>query len=944
MAFSNIISVSVYLTLIYMFSKRNITLSAKVSLCAMLMLLTASVASASVAGNFGFTDVGDSYVTSSSTNNLALEVVIPDGINGNTPDLLLKAGGTAFYSGDALVPFPILGSVTGVGYKEDGTGGFQGTEPVVRDLDADGVWTAGGDTIIDGSAPAAGTPIYTTKDGDWSDLYFYDAAGGGAWAAGTDMIFSDDGTIVHDSGLDTLIAGGNVNDAFSLSTVPASWNFGFYDAVNADAYNGTADWIGIDDDGDLVLTTAADTLVIDGTDALPGAGAALYSIGIADNVCSDNIVMASATCVYTDTDGTPCDGTQGSGADIVGVGCEVGGDTLIAGVSNWATNKGTLDATTDWFTENVAGPFTYSAAADTLIDGVAPGAGTLISSSKDSDWANMYFHYFAPAAPWDPINDLVFLDDGNVYYDTGGFTADVLEAGVAVTTQPGTLTEPGNWNLWFSDAVNSNAYDDNVDWIGVDAGGTGTYSASADDDVYTTGGLVNLDLLTNFIPDCDGIGVGTQACLHTGGGTIDATKSILVDEGNDQGAAPNGVVDEATDQLNDIEIQNDGTAPITDLTAVNVWADGGDDTFDAGPGDDIFLGAATWDAADSWDLNALVYPITAGGIKLFVSIDINSNPTHGQTFILALPQNGVTVASTNDGPTDADASPGATNNTKTTYNTASSGGGGSSGGSSYECGNNNVDEGETCDDGGRTSGDGCNAYCELEEGYVWDAASEEAVIPTEEETTTEEIPVDAEAVTEEDLPAEEVADVSDNFSDYDATHWAAEYIAKLYNAGIMSGPGDGTFGVAVGTTRAEIVKIALLANGIEVPASVDEAPFLDTPIGEWYAPYVAKAAELGIVSGYGDGNFRPGNTVNRAEALKILLLAKGVDLEGYDLSSATSFSDVSESIWYAVYVAYGVDMGLVEGYDDGTFRAINDILRAEIAKLTVVIMLLDLEV
>ncbi|MFC1647528.1 S-layer homology domain-containing protein [Patescibacteria group bacterium] len=65
-------------------------------------------------------------------------------------------------------------------------------------------------------------------------------------------------------------------------------------------------------------------------------------------------------------------------------------------------------------------------------------------------------------------------------------------------------------------------------------------------------------------------------------------------------------------------------------------------------------------------------------------------------------------------------------------------------------------------------------------------------------------------------------------------------------------------------------------------------------------------------------------------------------LTGYDTSSATSFSDVTEDLWFAVYVAYAVDNALVEGYADGTFKGGNDILRAEIAKLTVLIMLLEM--
>jgi len=45
--------------------------------------------------------------------------------------------------------------------------------------------------------------------------------------------------------------------------------------------------------------------------------------------------------------------------------------------------------------------------------------------------------------------------------------------------------------------------------------------------------------------------------------------------------------------------------------------------------------------------------------------------------------------------------------------------------------------------------------------------------------------------------------------------------------------------------------------------------FPDVKIGEWFAKYVAYAKENAIVAGYGDGNFRPGNFITRAEASKV---------------------------------------------------------------------------
>ncbi|MFA5946832.1 MAG: hypothetical protein WC813_02295 [Patescibacteria group bacterium] len=87
-----------------------------------------------------------------ATNILVLDVGIPDAWNGTayTADIVKKAGSATFFQGNVLSIFTALGSVNGVGYKEDGTGGFQGTEQVVRDLDADSVYTSAADTLVDG--------------------------------------------------------------------------------------------------------------------------------------------------------------------------------------------------------------------------------------------------------------------------------------------------------------------------------------------------------------------------------------------------------------------------------------------------------------------------------------------------------------------------------------------------------------------------------------------------------------------------------------------------------------------------------------------------------------------------------------------------------------------------------------------------------------------------
>lgn len=85
----------------------------------------------------------------------------------------------------------------------------------------------------------------------------------------------------------------------------------------------------------------------------------------------------------------------------------------------------------------------------------------------------------------------------------------------------------------------------------------------------------------------------------------------------------------------------------------------------------------------------------------------------------------------------------------------------------------------------------------------------------------------------------------------------------------------------------------------------------------------------GIVGGYSDGTFKPNANINRAEFLKIILeaMAMPIDLEG-----GNCFKDVKDG-WFAPYVCWAADSGIVGGYKDGTFKPEQNITFAEASKI-----------
>ncbi len=97
--------------------------------------------------------------------------------------------------------------------------------------------------------------------------------------------------------------------------------------------------------------------------------------------------------------------------------------------------------------------------------------------------------------------------------------------------------------------------------------------------------------------------------------------------------------------------------------------------------------------------------------------------------------------------------------------------------------------------------------------------------------------------------------------------------------------------------------------------------------------------ENGIVEGYDDGSYKPDNQINRAEFMKIVMEKFYDDVTEEE---ADCFEDV-EREWYAPYVCLGKSKGIVSGYDDGAFRPGQNISFVEAAKILSNVYDLDLD-
>jgi hypothetical protein len=151
-----------------------------------------------------------------------------------------------------------------------------------------------------------------------------------------------------------------------------------------------------------------------------------------------------------------------------------------------------------------------------------------------------------------------------------------------------------------------------------------------------------------------------------------------------------------------------------------------------------------------------------------------------------------------------------------------------------------------------------------------------------------------------------------------SNQWFTAFVDKLVGWGAVAGYPDGTYRPANPANRAEMAKIIAEAFDLTIPTSLAADPFPDVSKDAWFAPYVAALKDAGVVGGYTDGTFRPANSINRAEALKM-----AVNAAGHATTTATEdpFSDVSKDAWFAPFVAACKDKGVVSGSPVKTFEA-----------------------
>ena len=172
-----------------------------------------------------------------------------------------------------------------------------------------------------------------------------------------------------------------------------------------------------------------------------------------------------------------------------------------------------------------------------------------------------------------------------------------------------------------------------------------------------------------------------------------------------------------------------------------------------------------------------------------------------------------------------------------------------------------------------------------------------------------------------------------DFQDLDSVEWARTAINGLAMRGMISGRDQYTFDPNANITRAEYCQI--LMGAINALNAKGESTFADVPSTAWYYNAVSVASQLGIVSGYGDGNFGPNDLITRQDmALMTYKTAKIMNKSLEPVNAEITFEDSHEISDYAFEAVMTLQKaGIINGMTDTTFEPHSNATRAQSAKV-----------
>lgn len=180
-----------------------------------------------------------------------------------------------------------------------------------------------------------------------------------------------------------------------------------------------------------------------------------------------------------------------------------------------------------------------------------------------------------------------------------------------------------------------------------------------------------------------------------------------------------------------------------------------------------------------------------------------------------------------------------------------------------------------------------------------------------------------------------LAEKADDFTDVGRSDWYYQFVDYVTSKGYFNGVADKTFAPADNMTRAMFVTVLFRFHGAKGDSS--QSAFVDVAPGEWYTAAINWAAANKIVDGVGNGKFAPNDPITRAQMCTMIeryldLYRKAWKVTLPESGSLSVMVDESAIPAYALAAVKQCQRhGLVNGFEDGTFRPNDLSTRAQVA-------------
>lgn len=180
-----------------------------------------------------------------------------------------------------------------------------------------------------------------------------------------------------------------------------------------------------------------------------------------------------------------------------------------------------------------------------------------------------------------------------------------------------------------------------------------------------------------------------------------------------------------------------------------------------------------------------------------------------------------------------------------------------------------------------------------------------------------------------------LAEKADDFTDVSRSDWYYQFVDYVTSKGYFNGVADKTFAPADNMTRAMFVTVLFRFHGAKGDSS--QSAFVDVAPGEWYTAAINWAAANKIVDGVGNGKFAPNDPITRAQMCTMIerylaLYKKAWKVTLPETGSVSVMVDENAIPAYALAAVKQCQRhGLVNGFEDGTFRPNELSTRAQVA-------------